>query len=123
MEVPVGVSFDSVLDEESWTQVGETGFSMADTEYEPSIRDDISEMLPFATDQDDVGISENYSTDVIVQSAWKSRQISPKVICLYRKCKECWFWKKFQNLVLYSFWCCVTFRFNSLFSSYLLLHS
>ena len=72
MDLPVDASFDASLDEESWTHVGETGFSKVDTEYEPSIRDDISEMLPFVTDQDDVGISENYNTDVIVQSAWKS---------------------------------------------------
>ena len=72
MEVPADISFDSLLDEESWTHVEETGFSRVDTDYEPSIRDDISEMLPFVTDQDDVGISANYNTDVIVQSAWKS---------------------------------------------------
>ena len=72
MEFPVEVSLDALLDESSWTHVEETGFSKVDTEYEPSIRDDISEMLPFVTDQDDVGISANYNTDVIVQSAWKS---------------------------------------------------
>ena len=31
----------------------------ANTEYEPSIREDISEMLPFATDQTEESISEN----------------------------------------------------------------
>jgi hypothetical protein len=69
MDLPADASFDASLDEESWAHVEETGFSKVDTEYEPSIRDDISEMLPFVTDQDDVGISENYNTDVIVQSA------------------------------------------------------
>ena len=72
MDLPADAPFDASLDEESWAHVEETGFSKVDTEYEPSIRDDISEMLPFVTDQDDVGISENYNTDVIVQSAWKS---------------------------------------------------
>ena len=60
------------LGDETWIHVGETGFSGANTEYEPSIRDDISEMLPFATDQTEVSISENYNADFIVQSAWKS---------------------------------------------------
>ena len=60
------------LADETWIHVGETGFSGANTEYEPSIRDDISEMLPFATDQTEVSISENYNADFIVQSAWKS---------------------------------------------------
>ena len=60
------------LGEETWIHVGETGFSAANTEYEPSIRDDISEMLPFATDQTEVSLSENYNADFIVQSAWKS---------------------------------------------------
>ena len=60
------------LGDETWIHVGETGFSGANTEYEPSIRDDISEMLPFATDQTEVSISENYNADFIVQSAWKA---------------------------------------------------
>ena len=59
------------LGEETWIHVGETGFSAANTEYEPS------EMIfqrccRFATDQTEVSLSENYNADFIVQSAWKS---------------------------------------------------
>ena len=43
-------------DDGSWTHVGDTGFQMANTEYEPSIRTD----LPFATEQTGTSISENY---------------------------------------------------------------
>jgi len=59
-------------DDGSWTHVGETGFCMANTEYEPSIGTDFSGMLPFATEPTGSSISENYDPDVIVQSAWKS---------------------------------------------------
>ena len=51
------------LGDETWIHVGETGFPTANTEYEPSIRDDISEMLPFATDQTENSLSENYNAD------------------------------------------------------------
>ena len=46
------------LGDETWIHVGETGFPTANTEYEPLIRDDISEMLPFATDQTESSLSE-----------------------------------------------------------------
>ena len=47
-------------------------FQGANTEYDPSIGTDFSGMLPFATEQDGLSVSDNYDPDVIVQSAWKS---------------------------------------------------
>ena len=59
-------------DDGSWTLAVGTGFQGANTEYEPSIGTDFSGMLPFATEQDGLSVSDNYDPDVIVQSAWKS---------------------------------------------------
>ena len=61
----------------SWSHVGTVDgrgpiqmFGPA-TEYEPSIHSDFSEMLPLVSDFSEP-VSENYSTDLVVQSAWKS---------------------------------------------------
>ena len=69
---------DSDVDLQSWSQVGDRNgdrpafmFGPA-TEYEPSLLSDFSEMLPTVSGLPCGSLSEDYSPELVVQSAWKS---------------------------------------------------